>query len=92
MTTKNSPLRVLKTQADNIAQKLKAFERGERADVRFAEKLDAARGKESLIFGIMMDDKLIQVTMPWTLIHETSEVGLAEYILKQMRESREVAH
>jgi hypothetical protein len=27
--------------------------------------------------------------MPWVTIRETNEVGIAEYILKHMRESRE---
>jgi len=91
MTTKHSPLRVLKAQADNIAATLKAAERGEKIDVRFAEKIEAARATDSFTVGIVMDDKVIKIEMPWVTIRETSEVGLAEYILRQMRESRETA-
>lgn len=89
MTTKHSPLSQLKSQADNIAKMLKAFERGEKIEVRFAEKLEAARNKESFTFAVVMDDKIIKIDMPWTTIRATSEVGISEYILDQMRENRE---
>lgn len=92
MTTKHSPLRVLKAQADKIAETLKRAERGEKIDTRFAEKIDAARSKESFKVGIVMDDKVITVEMPWATIRSTSEVGLAEYILNQMREARNVVN
>lgn len=92
MTTSQSPLRALKTQADNIAALLKAYERGDKINVQFAEKLEAARAKPSVTFGVVMDDKFIKIEMPWAVLRATSEVGLAEYILKQMRDSRESAH
>ena len=87
MTTKHSPLRILKAQAEKIAAMLKAAERGEKIDVRFAEKIAAARDKNSFKIGIVMDDKIITIGMPWETIRGTSEIGLAEYIIKQMRES-----
>jgi hypothetical protein len=89
VTTSQSPLRALKAQADGIAQKLKAYERGEKLAFHFAEKIEAARDKPSFTFGVVMDDKVIKIEMPWTTMRETSEVGLAEYILKQMRGSRD---
>lgn len=89
MTTARSPLSQLKAQADKIAATIKAAERGEKIDVRFAEKIEAARGKDSFKVGIVMDDKIITVEMPWAIIHSTSEVGLAEYILNQMREAKD---
>lgn len=92
MTTKNSPLRVLKAQADKIAAIIKAAERGEKIDVRFAEKIEAAREKDSFKVGIVMDDKVITIEMPWAIIRSTSEVGLAEYILNQMREARDAVN
>lgn len=92
MTTKHSPLRVLKAQADKIAAMIKAAERGEKIDVRFAEKIEAARGKDSIKVGIVMDDKVISIDMPWATIRETSEVGLANYILDQMRETLRAVH
>lgn len=92
MTTKHSPLSALKAQADKIAETLKAAERGEKIDVRFAQKIDAARSKETFKVGIVMDDKVITIEMPWATIRSTSEVGLAEYILNQMRETRNVVN
>ena len=71
---------------------LKAVDRGEKVDVRFAEKIEAARGKESIKFGVVMDDKIVTIDMPWTTLRATSEVGLAEYILKQMRGARHVVN
>ena len=47
MTTARSPLSQLKAQAAKIAATLKAAERGEKIDVRFAEKIEAARAKET---------------------------------------------
>jgi hypothetical protein len=88
MTTTHSPLRALKAQADKIAATIKAAERGEKIEGQFAEKIEAARNKESFKVGIVMDDKFISIEMPWSTIRATSEVGLAEYILNQMRESR----
>lgn len=43
MTTSHSPLRALKAQADKIAAMLKAVDRGEKVDVRFADHPAAAR-------------------------------------------------
>ncbi|MES0071848.1 hypothetical protein [Mesorhizobium sp. M0058] len=88
MTTKHSPLNALKAQADKIAATLKAAERGEKIDARFAEKIAAARAKESFKVGIVMDDKVITIEMPWATIRGTNEAGIAEYILGQMRETR----
>jgi hypothetical protein len=92
MTTAHSPLRALKSQADKIAATIKAAERGETIDARFAEKIAAARAKDSFKVGIFMDDKVITIEMPWATIRASSEVGLAEYILNQMRGARETAH
>lgn len=89
MTTKHSPLSALKAHADKIAKMMKAAERGEKIDVLFAEKIEEARTKESVKFGILMDDKFITVDMPWATIRSTGEVGLSEYILRQMREARD---
>lgn len=92
MTTKHSPLRVLTLQAHKMAETLKAIERGEKVDMRYAAKLSAMTSKETLKFGILMDDKVITIEMTWALIRDTTEVGLSEYILRQMREARDVAH
>ena len=92
MTTKHSPLSALKAQADKIAATLKAAERGEKIDVRFAEKIDAARGKDVFKVGIVMDDKVIMIDMPWATIRSASEAGLSEYIVRQMREARDAVN
>lgn len=89
MTTKHSPLRALKAQSDKIAATLKAAERGEKIDVQFAQKIDEARSRDSFSVGIVMDDKVIKIDMPWAKIRSTSEVGLSEYILRLMREARD---
>lgn len=89
MTTAQSPLRVLKAQAEKIAATLKAVERGENIAADPGGRIAAARGKESVLFAVVMDDKIIKIDMPWATIHATSEVGIAEYILKQMREVRD---
>lgn len=92
MTTARSPLRVLKAQADNIAKTIKAIERGENPVEDRGGKLAAARNRDSVKFGVVMDDKILTVDMSWATIRETSEVGIAEYILKHMREARDAHH
>ncbi len=81
MTTANSPLRVLKAQANEIAAKLKALEGGM-----------ITRVKDSITFGVVMDDKVLKIDMPWSTIRENSEAGIAEYILKHMQEARDAVH
>jgi hypothetical protein len=89
MTTRHSPLRELKAQADKIAATIAAAERGEVVDVEFAQKIAVARSRESFKIGIVMDDKVITIDLPWETIRASGEVGLSEYILRQMRESRD---
>ncbi|MEO0955759.1 MAG: hypothetical protein AAFY12_12255 [Pseudomonadota bacterium] len=91
MTTSQSPLRALKQQAGYIAKTLKAFERGEKIDHAFAAKLEEARHNPSLKFAVAMDDKTLVIEMPWEQIRATSEVGLSEFILREMRGRRETA-
>jgi hypothetical protein len=88
MTTKHSPRHILQAQANQITNALKAAERGHTPDVRFAEKINAARGKESIKVGVVMDDKVITLDLPWKVIRETRDAGLADYILNLMLESR----
>ena len=92
MTTKHSPPYVLKAQADKIAATLKAAEQGEKIDVRFAQKVEVARRADSITVGVVMDDKVIRLVLPWSVIRATSEAGLSEYILRQMQEARDVAN
>lgn len=85
MTTKHSPAAALKAQADQIAHTLKRAERGQKIDVRFAEKIAEARGRESLKVGIVMDDGVVTLDLPWSTIREESEAGLSAFIVGQMR-------
>lgn len=91
MTTARSPLRALKAQSDKMAAVLKAAARGEvipnpgGKQVHFTN--DRTTG--SIKFGVVMDDKVLTIEMTWATIREHSEAGISEYILKQMRESRE---
>jgi hypothetical protein len=88
MTTAQSPLRVLKAQADKIARIVKAIERGETPTEDVSGRLAAARKRDSVSFAVAMDDKTLKIEMTWAKIRETSEVAIAELILRQMRESR----
>lgn len=92
MTTAQSPLRVLRAQADKIAAKIKAAERGQSIAPDPTGKLKSARARETVTFGVVMDDKVLKIEMSWVTIRETSEAGIAEYILDQMREARDAVH
>ena len=90
MTTSQSPLRVLKSQADNIAKIIKAIERGEPVNDP-GGKIAASKAKGVFKPGIVMDDRVITIEISWAKIIETSEVALGAYILKLMRDTREAA-
>lgn len=92
MSTAQSPLRKLKAEADRIAIQLKAMQRGEMAVPDPAGKVAAARKRHEITFGLVMDDKVLKITMPWATIKELSEAGISEYILKHMREQRDAVH
>jgi len=91
MTTSQSPLRVLKAQADEIARHLRAFERGEKVPVEWAIKIQEAKTKNSIVIGVVMDDKVLKLTLPWSIVQKTPEIALAAYILKQMRGERDAS-
>lgn len=83
MTSRNSPLHVLRGQADRIAETLKNVEAGHQIDL----KLNALRNsKDTFEVGIAMDDKIIKLHIPWTTIKEASHTALSNYILEQMLE------
>ena len=93
MSTSHSPLRKLKAEADRIAAKLKSLEQGDEVGAPDpAGKVDAARQRDAITFGVVMDDKVIKIEMPWTQIRETSEAGISEFILRQMRGAREAVN
>jgi predicted peroxiredoxin len=92
MTTARSPLNQLKRQADMIAQTLKAAERGEAPALPNIDKFIAARARPGVKFAVVMDDKTLIIEMEWSLIEASSEAGISEFILKQMREARDAVH
>lgn len=81
MTTKHSPERVLRGQANTIATTLK-----DQAGPQYARM--RARAGPTVRAGIVMDDKTIILEIPWTMIDSTTQEALAEYIYDQMRETR----
>jgi|ERR1039458_8778337 hypothetical protein len=89
MTTARSPLRMLTQQANKIAALLKAVERGDKTADDPCGKIAAALKMDRVKLAVVMDDKILSITMPWITIRETSEAGIAEYVLNQMREARD---
>lgn len=92
MSTSRSPLRKLKAEADQCAARLKALSRGEPVEGDTAGKVAAALNRPSITFGVVMDDKVLKIEMPWAAIREHSEAGLSEFILKHMRGQRDAIH
>lgn len=92
MTTAESPMWKLRQQARTCARALKKAERGEGFVIDPAGKMDAARRKPDVTFAVVMDDKTLRITMAWRVIRETTEDGLAEFILNCMRDSRATTH
>jgi hypothetical protein len=92
MTTSHSPLRVLKAQADIVAKALKAAERGETIATDIGGKIAAARATPSVVFGVAMDDKFLKIELAWATIKATSEAGISEFVLRQMRGARDKAN
>ena len=92
MSTAKSPKWILKAQARRIAATIKSAERGENIDTAFVQKIEEARHREVFKVGIVMDDKIVTIELPWTVIKTTKEAGLAEFIYNQMREKRNAIH
>jgi hypothetical protein len=88
MTTSQSPRRVLKAQADSIAKMLKAVERGEKVPNDPAGKIAASLALGVVKVGIVQDDKVIMIEMPWSTVRERSEVSLSEWIVTYMSGER----
>ena len=84
MTTAHSPPPVLRAQAEKIARLLKAAERGAALGADAAGKLAKARTTETVTFAVVMDDKLLKITMPWATIRQNSEAELIQFVLAEM--------
>ena len=89
MTTASSPLSALTLQADRIAKTLKQIERGETVMEDVGGKIAASRSNPSVTFGVFMDDKIIKIEMRWDVIRETSERGISDFILREMKKEAE---
>lgn len=72
MTTSSSPIAALKSQASKIVRQLKLFQWKE--------------GQENLKFAVVMDDKIIQMTVTKDMIQRTSSDELKEMIFLYMKE------
>lgn len=92
MTTGESPMWQLRAQAEEMAARLKAMERGDPAVMDAAGRVAAARERPSITFAVVMDDKTLKVEMTWVAIRDLSEAAIAEFILKQMRNKRANSH
>lgn len=90
MTTKNSSVHALRTQAGKIALAMKAAERGETMPNDPLGKVAKARIHEKFKVAIAMDDKILVIDMPWDEIRDTSETHLAEFVFRLMREEKAV--
>lgn len=88
MTTAQSPIHELESQARQCAAMLKKAERGEQVANDPGGKITAARKTPSVTFGVLMDDKILKIEMTWKTIRETSQAGIAEFILNHMRDQR----
>lgn len=86
MTTKDSPLKNLKAQANQISIMLKRAQEGKRVKGWTAEKLAEARAKDTIQVGLVMDDKTIKMVIPWAVIGEHTVASLSEWIVMQMQE------
>mgnify|MGYP000859624701 CR=1 FL=1 len=64
MTTSNSPIHKLREQAERIANRLKALERGENIP-----GLMPLRKLEKIKIGLVQDDKITQVEFTWERIN-----------------------
>lgn len=77
----NTSKEVLRIQAEEIASILKKTENGE----VFSE----SRKHPSITFAVVLNDKILKIEMTWKIIRETSQTGIAEFILNHMNESQE---
>jgi hypothetical protein len=73
MTTSSSPPEKLRYQATKIVHVLRRV------------ALKKSDTDPDITFGIVMDDKVVKITMSWVLIKSFDEFSMVEYIVKQMQ-------
>lgn len=88
MTTKNSPAAYIKVQADTMAKMLKQIAAGKLPKGWDKSKVAAALLKDSIVVGIVMDDNVLKLTIPWTIIRTYTEEAISEWIAQQMKDER----
>lgn len=84
MTTADSPPAKLRAQAHRIAETLKRSALGEKIADDPAGKIPASKERGSCKAGIVMDDKIITIDVPWATIEAASVPELCEFIFEQM--------
>lgn len=87
MTTAKSPPEKLRAQAHHIAETLKRSAIGEKVADDPAGKIPASKERGSLKAAIVMDDKIINIDVPWATIEAASIPELCEFIFEQMSEA-----
>lgn len=76
MSTSNSPIEKLRTEARRMAVVMKD---------RNHPKVQQARKKDKFKTGIVMDDKIITLELSWIYIDGISEDDLVDYIVRLMK-------
>lgn len=92
MSTSNSPVAVIRQQAEKMADMLRAAERGEPVPPPIEQTIREARGRPSITIGIVMDDKVVRIEIPWEKIKNTGRHALTEYIVRLMRGQQDTMH
>jgi hypothetical protein len=76
MSTSQTAEKFLRKQANVISSSLKAMEDKEG---------QGSIPRDAITFGIVMDDKVIKMTMTWDKIRKTSKEALTVFIVKHMQ-------
>lgn len=85
MTTSRSPIEDLRRQAETTAKILKLASTGARMPNDRGGRIAAAQASDRITFAVVMDDKVLQVEMLWSVIRASDEAAIAELILDAMR-------
>ena len=76
MVTSRSPIEQLRAHAREIAAKLRAIDEG--------RLLLPKRPKDTITFGVAMDDKFLKIELKLDFIHEATDQEIADAILEAM--------
>lgn len=85
MTTSKSPPDVIRAQAHRIAETLKKVADGGIINVSDPNgKLKASLEKGVVDFGIVMDDKIVKIEIPWETVRVHTQQSLCDWIFRLM--------